>query len=62
MFDHKIIFCPITRKECMCEKCAWYVRPIDAITGTFGCDRCAIAMIAQQLNDISNTEMGAERL
>lgn len=23
---------------------------------------CAIAMIAQQLNDISNTEMGAERL
>lgn len=46
----------------MCEKCAWYVRPIDAITGTFGCDRCAIAMIAQQLNDISNTEMGAERL
>ena len=42
--------------------CAWWTHPFDAITGTTGEDRCAIAMIAGELNDISNTEMGAERL
>ena len=62
-YDGSDIVCPLNNfKRCMGPMCAWWTHPFDVITGTTGEDRCAIAMIAGELNDISNTEMGAERL
>lgn len=48
--------------ECMERKCGLWCEPYDAHNNSVGEGRCAFVMIAQQLNDISNTEMGAERL
>lgn len=55
--------CPLNGfKPCMGPMCAWWTHSFDAITGKTGTPCCAVAMIAGELNDISNTEMGAERL
>lgn len=47
---------------CMGRKCGLWCEPYDAHNDGVGEGRCAFAMIVQQLNDLSNTAMGAERL
>lgn len=57
-------FCPFdpNGSKCLEHRCGLWCEPFDARTDVMGEGRCAFVMIAQQLNDISNTEMGAEHL